>query len=98
MDILKKLSEQGYRPYSFTDCILVEIYNKLCDIENKLEKQQEAIPQSETIIQELIPETKPDADIKPVIPQVIPEKKPIQKETLAKKPAKKSAKRKSVKK
>lgn len=46
MDILKKLDEQGYRPYGFTDLILVEIYNKLCDIENKLGKPQEALQEA----------------------------------------------------
>lgn len=78
MDVLKKIEiERGERPFGFVDLILVEIYNKLCDIESKLEKPQESIAGidekavesvKETIeqLQEQIPEVKPADDTKPV--------------------------------
>lgn len=76
MDILTKIeSTYGYRPFDFSDYILVEIYNKLCDIENKFkqesiagigEKAVESVKETIEQLQEQIPEVKPAEDIKTV--------------------------------
>jgi hypothetical protein len=84
MDILNKISEQGYMPYNFTDLILVEIYNKLCDIENKLDKAKTINPFEPVNAQETPAE-------------VVPETNPAEKEQVKPKPVKKkTAKKKST--
>jgi hypothetical protein len=49
MEGLKRIEELGYRPDSFDDFILIEIYKKLCDIESKI---QVAVVDTKTVTRE----------------------------------------------